>query len=235
MPIHLYIFETNCPIRREDRIRAAVRSFTHDSQGSLTESLQICRTNKGRPYLARNGKTAEEDPSVPEISITDSGSCWIVAVSDQRIGIDLQENRIRRQSCPTDDAERCRRLTSRYFHVSESSFILSAQTDEETIRRFFQVWTAKEAYVKYTGTGIDGNFSSFAVNTGTTNASRDPDHPFFYLNPELDCAFLYPRTDSSRTLCVCIGCSCRIPGSVPPADCRLYYYDLKQKGFLLYD
>lgn len=235
MPIRLYIFETNCPIQKEERIRTAVRSFTHDSPGSLTTFLQICRTNKGRPYLVRNGKTAEEDPSVPEISITDSGSCWIVAVSNQRIGIDLQENRIRRLSCPPDDAARCRKLASRYFHPAESSFILSTQTDTETIRRFFQIWTAKEAYVKYTGTGIDGTFSSFAVNTGAAYAGGDTKAPFFYQNPELDCVFLYPRADNCRTLCLCISRSCRISRSAPPADCKLYYYDFGQKGFFLYD
>ena len=54
------------------------------------------------------------------------------------------------------------------------------------IRRFFRIWTALEAYVKFTGNGFDGSFSSFDVL-----------HDF----PEL--RFDYPETYEGNMLCVC--------------------------------
>lgn len=228
MKIILYIFSAplhSNSISREENIRMAVRRFTHDRQDLSASSLTLGRTEKGRPYLIRNGKNAEEDSSIPDISITDSGSYWIVGVSDQRIGIDLQENRIRKAPCSPDDASRCRKLASRYFHDSESSYVLSSQTDAETIRRFFQIWTAKEAYVKYTGTGIDGTFSSFAVNTGAPSDGRVPDDGFSYRNPELGCSFIYPRTHGAHTLCVCVHQEERICEPVLPSECHLHYLE----------
>ena len=226
MKINLYVFSPPEHSKtREENIQTAVRCFTQGRQDLSASPLALGRTEKGRPYLIRNGRTAQEDPSIPDISITDSGSYWIVGVSDQRIGIDLQENRIRKGSYSPDDASRCRKLASRYFHDSESSYVLSSQTDTETIRRFFQIWTAKEAYVKYTGTGIDGSFSSFAVNTGAPTEERVPDDGFSYRNPELDCFFIYPRTDGTHTLCICVHQEERISKPISPSECHLCYIE----------
>ncbi|MGI6056678.1 MAG: 4'-phosphopantetheinyl transferase family protein [Bilifractor sp.] len=225
MKINLYIFSTPADAAaKEKRIRTALRHFKSDQQDFTASSIELRRTEKGRPYLVRNGRTALEDLSVPDISVTDSGSYWIVAVSDRRIGIDLQENRIRKGSRPSDDAARCRRLAFRYFHESESAFILSAQTEQETVRRFFQIWTAKEAYVKYTGTGIDGTFSSFAVNGRTRRGGWVPGTAFSYRNPELGCEFIYPQTDGSRTLCVCAQQD-RISAPISPDEYHLCYLE----------
>ena len=53
------------------------------------------------------------------------------------------------------DASRLLRVAKRFFHPTESEWI-----EADPINRFFTVWSAKEAFVKYTERGIDNSFSS---------------------------------------------------------------------------
>lgn len=80
-------------------------------------------------------------------SVSHSGSCWICAIDNQPVGIDLQ----RFQTVNAAGIAR------RHFHPMESLW-LEAHPDD-----FFKIWTAKEAFVKYTGKGIDNDFGSFSV------------------------------------------------------------------------
>ncbi|MCL2089402.1 MAG: 4'-phosphopantetheinyl transferase superfamily protein [Oscillospiraceae bacterium] len=101
-------------------------------------SLSVVRSGNQKPQI------------FPDIgvgfSVSHSGKYWICALSGGRVGVDLQE-RSKRHS---------KRIAERYFHPNECEYI-SGGGD------FFEVWTAKESYVKYTGQGISGGFSSFSV------------------------------------------------------------------------
>ena len=81
-------------------------------------------------------------------SISHSKEAVVCAVSDRKIGADIEkmrnlETRIARISCTDSDLE----------------FIFGSATipesfNNESLFRFFRLWTAKEAYFKYCGTGI---------------------------------------------------------------------------------
>ena len=54
--------------------------------------------------------------------------------------------------------ERCRKIANRFFHPDEIDAL-----DANTVSAFYNIWTAKEAYVKFTGQGIDRDFSEFCI------------------------------------------------------------------------
>lgn len=94
----------------------------------------------GKPYF----------PYAPSIhfNITHSGDYWMCAFADAPVGVDLQ----RYQSC--DRAS----LSRKFFHPAEDAFLRQrGYTD------FFELWSAKESYLKYTGQGITQNLNEHSV------------------------------------------------------------------------
>lgn len=81
---------------------------------------------------------------VPEglsFSVSHSGEYWVCGIGAAPLGLDLQ----RHQPCRTQA------IAKRFFHPSETAWLNGQGPDA-----FFQIWTAKESYVKYTGEGITG-------------------------------------------------------------------------------
>ena len=90
--------------------------------------IVLKRDASGRPYV----------DSLPLfISVSHSGSIAVCAVSDRPVGIDVEQ--IKKRSF---------KLTDRIFSEDEIAYISGSA------KRFFEVWTAKEAYAKMTGEGI---------------------------------------------------------------------------------
>lgn len=79
-----------------------------------------------------------------------SGNYTAVAVSDRDIGIDIESLR-----------EYSPAIAKKYFTKAEIDYIGAAALRSERDRRFFELWTAKEAYLKLTGQGLRGGVSSF--------------------------------------------------------------------------
>ena len=107
--------------------------------------LTIARTEKGKPYFLNNDSI--------HFSVSHSGDIFACAFSDDAIGIDIQEYKNR-----PDEEERCRKIARRFFHPDEIDAL-----DADTVSAFYNIWTAKEAYVKLTGQGIDGDFAEFCI------------------------------------------------------------------------
>lgn len=82
-------------------------------------------------------------------SISHSGDIWVCLMADFNVGIDIQISKNLNYN----------KLSERFFHEYEIEYI--KQFGEEA---FFEIWTRKEALVKYTGKGFaNQNFSSFSV------------------------------------------------------------------------
>jgi len=84
-----------------------------------------------------------------ECSVTHSGSWWLCAFGDKPLGLDLQIHRS--QSDPE-------KLSRRFFHPREDGWL--AQVGYE---RFFDLWSAKESWVKYAGMGFLRDPGTFSV------------------------------------------------------------------------
>ncbi len=99
-------------------------------------SVRVLRTENGKPYL-ENG--------FPELGVTHSDSVVIIALHDTPFGIDCEDSGRR---IPHLDA-----LCRRFFSKAEQTFVENGPESEKE-RRFLKVWVKKEAYVKYTGDGL---------------------------------------------------------------------------------
>ena len=82
-------------------------------------------------------------------SITHSGGYWLCGFSSRPLGLDLQIHRS--HAAPAA-------LSRRFFHPLEDTFLA-----REDYRRFFDLWCAKESWVKYTGRGFYHDPADFSV------------------------------------------------------------------------
>ena len=85
------------------------------------------------------------------------------------------------------------RISSRFFHPQENEYLRRC-----AYRDFFDIWAAKESYVKYTGQGIDENFASFTAAAPTApaaeiNGAQLKSIPF---HPDYSLSLCAPRIDN---------------------------------------
>ena len=117
--------------------RALTTAFGH------WEGFQICRTDLGKPFL-------EGQPQF-HFSISHSGPYVALAYGKEELGLDVQVIEEKRAVCA---------LARRFFTAEETDFL--AQQPDFT-HGFFRIWTAKESYIKYLGTGLQTPLHSFSV------------------------------------------------------------------------
>lgn len=142
----IYIFDSHDQRSASQRLRKAVSEYCGDD----VQELHVERTEKGKPYF----------PDMPEIqfSISHSGEYWACAVAREAVGLDLQKYVLQREETPDLAAVRFSKMAHRFFHPVEAEFV-----ELDRYHNFFIAWAAREAYVKYTGQGIDKFFSEHCV------------------------------------------------------------------------
>ena len=94
------------------------------------------------------------------VSISHSHDYAVCAISERRVGIDIEKIR----SIPT-------RVAERTLSPDESAYLSQGAGDAQ--RRFYEIWTAKEAYAKMTGHGISLH------NTPDTSKLSCVSHEYF--------------------------------------------------------
>ena len=99
----------------------------------------------GKPYFK----------NYPEIrfSLSHSGNMAVLALSDSEVGIDIQENR-----------GYIERIAKRFYHEQEWKILENKDSVSECEKLFYQIWTGKEAYIKYTGKGMRQDLRNFYVD-----------------------------------------------------------------------
>ena len=130
------------------------------------EDIVIEKTPEGKPYL--------KGDSGFHISLSHCEGCVAVSVSDNGVGVDIE--RIR-------DIDL--KIAKRFFTAREQEYVF-ATTDGQT-ERFFEVWTRKEALVKFMGNGLSvgmhactvenhEKFKSFVFDGYTLSVCTDEDN-----------------------------------------------------------
>lgn len=102
---------------------------------------RIQREPSGRPFVR----------CAPEffLSVSTQPGMVAVALAGQPVGIDVE--RLSRRVSFIE-------IARRYFTEKETDWILQCTEEQERRRRFFVLWTAREASVKLDGSGIAGGF-----------------------------------------------------------------------------
>jgi 4'-phosphopantetheinyl transferase len=93
-----------------------------------------------------NGKPFIKDSDDINLSISHSYPFYAEAISDKPIGIDIEKIRDVNPN-----------IAKRAFTENEREYTGSSK------ERFFEIWTKKEAYAKFTGNGLAEGFRSFDV------------------------------------------------------------------------
>jgi 4'-phosphopantetheinyl transferase len=107
--------------------------------------FQVKHTPAGKPYLPEKTEF--------HFNLSHSGRWVAIAYSDSPVGIDVEQYEM--------DAGK-EQLAIRFFTSDEQAYLFSAR-EEQRAKRFYEIWTKKESYLKYLGTGIDRPLNSFSV------------------------------------------------------------------------
>ena len=85
-----------------------------------------------------------------QFSVSHAGNLLVVFTSDSAVGVDTEK-------ISTPNLQ----IATRFFTKNESDYIHSDPSLSN--RRFYEIWTCKEAYIKYLGKGLSCSLSSFDV------------------------------------------------------------------------
>ena len=135
-------------LRKEDARRCIVADglLRYALRSTLgTDQVALARTSAGKPFVP--------DREDFHFNLSHSGRWVVIAWADCPIGIDVE-------TVQMDESKE--RLARRFFHADEQDHLF-AVSGEERARRFFEIWTKKESYLKYLGTGINRPLDSFSV------------------------------------------------------------------------
>lgn len=120
----------------------ALKDYRQRTGIGLAESdaVSVMRTKLGRPYFISGDKT----PCTTQCSVSHSGRYWICALSEFRLGIDLEDpDHSRRHNGE--------RIARRFFSPEEEEYVRQGGA-----AAFYRLWVRKEALLKYRGTGLAG-------------------------------------------------------------------------------
>ncbi len=129
--------------RTEALVRRAAEQYIREERLNLgTVSGTILRTENGKPYF-------KEVPI--QFSVSHTGSLWVCLMDEDPVGVDIQQMR----KC------RSEKIAGRYYTPDEREY-MEAMGESG----FFRIWTRKEAYVKFTGEGINESMKNFSTLRG---------------------------------------------------------------------
>lgn len=124
--------------RQEDKIRCVCADAL--LRNALQRSDYTVETNQhGKPHLI--------DVEGFQYNISHSGPWVVIAYGNTPVGVDVQQPR----------SQGLAGIAQRFFTPDEQTYV---KTHGEG---FFRIWTAKESYLKYLGTGLSQSLKGFSV------------------------------------------------------------------------
>lgn len=134
--------------RRFIAARGILRQLLGDYLVIAPSQVQFCYSDRGKPFLHQS----EADSLNFNVSHSEEYALYGFAF-DRAIGVDIEYLR------PMPDAES---IAKRFFAPAELNHIQNAPPQDRH-RIFFQLWTAKEAYLKAIGTGLTNMLDSVEI------------------------------------------------------------------------
>ena len=162
-----------------DRIRSLGAGLLLEK--GLEDYFGIClpKDTGDRPIIryayGAQGKPCLSDYPQVYFSLSHSGALAVLALADAEVGIDVQENRGFNE-----------KVAKRFYHEDEQKMIARVETEEEREKMFYQLWTGKEAYIKFTGEGMARDFRTFSIDCTEGHIFSEGEAVAFYQNIDLD-------------------------------------------------
>ena len=139
----IYLIELSDKLKTVSNFsKIAVELIACKKLGVESSELEFGFNENGKPYL-------KSHPDF-HFNISHSKEKLAVAISDTPIGIDIEKLR-----------EPDFRVAKRFFTEREIGYV------GNNPNRFFEIWTKKEAYLKFKGTGLKFPLSDFDVTKNT--------------------------------------------------------------------
>lgn len=149
-------------LRQKDKLRCVTAEALLRRILGVTED-QTEKTSFGKPYLkGRKGVF---------YNLSHSGRYVVLAWGDTEVGVDVQQH----------DAATDRKALEMLFFAPDEQWYACGD-----IGRFYEIWTKKESYLKYTGRGLRTDLRSFSV-----------------LSLEGKLQFFCRTLDKNHSLCLC--------------------------------
>ena len=104
------------------------------------DEIQIIRAPNGKPYI-KDGDL--------HFNLSYSEEIYIIAISNHEVGVDVEK---------LSTAVNIDLIVKKYFSEEEKKYMNVGKNKYLRIRRFYELWTRREAFVKYLGTGITNDF-----------------------------------------------------------------------------
>ncbi len=176
LPLSFKDYKTNLK-NTEKRISSFVayefvKYIAYKDFGAKSEDIKFKTTSNGKPYI--------ENANGFNFSISHSGNLVAVAISFEEIGIDIEKVRkVNLQLC------------DRFFTKNEKAYI-TAYHDFEN-ERFFEIWTKKEAYIKFQG-------SSISKLTAIDVLQEQLNENFYTFKSKDFCLSIYSKNNTKPTI-----------------------------------
>ncbi len=157
-------------LSEQKKIRIDKMKFTDDKKRSVAGEMLARKAVAQRLKIAPENIIFETDergkPYAHNLdihfNISHSDDYVVCAIDSKPVGIDIEKIR------PIN-----LKIAKRFFTADEQKYVFTEVPREEDfekaadnnmLTRFFEVWTGKEAYLKYKGTGITDNLNTLSVN-----------------------------------------------------------------------
>ena len=129
--------------RREDSLRCvAADALLRYALGTASYTAQ--KSPDGKPFI--------EGKENFHYNLSHAGKWVVIAYGDSEVGVDVEKLR-----ADTD----IEAIARRFFATEEQRYVFEEETNRR--QRFFEIWTGKESYLKYLGTGLKRDLTSFSV------------------------------------------------------------------------
>ncbi|MBE6787459.1 MAG: 4'-phosphopantetheinyl transferase superfamily protein [Ruminococcaceae bacterium] len=102
-------------------------------------SLKMEKGEHGKPFF--------KDLPNFHFNVSHSGELLVIAISQSAVGVDIEKKR------------KLNPKIAKRFHPQEIDYINSKPSES----RFLEIWTKKEACLKYLGAGLSGGLDTFSV------------------------------------------------------------------------
>lgn len=137
--------------------RGILRELLANCLQISANKIEFSYSDRGKPHLA----ASMPNPSL-QFNLSHSQNYALYGFTcNCRIGVDLEYMRAMNDTV---------KIAKRFFSGTESELISRLAANKQK-RVFFQLWTAKEAYLKATGVGLAGSLNEIEIEIGFTPES----------------------------------------------------------------